>query len=403
MGRRDRHGSAILLPHGLGHRQRRNLYVADTQNNRIRKITPGGVVTTIAGSGGSGWVDGPAATAQFNGPEAVAVDVVGNVFVGDRNRIRKITLAGVVSTLAGTGAQGFADGPGLTVAQFAAPTGVAIDNSGNIYVADSYNERIRKVVDSTFPGPCIGPPNTANVAWYPFDNTAGTTTANLSTGNMGTLINSPTYIQGVVAGALRFDGINDHVNSPSTIVTNIGPAGLLQTCNGGYSTCRGDFSIDAWIRVDTTAPTWAIPIIDKTKGSGPTTKGYSFFVYQRNKLGLQLADGVGPAGYTNYLSPVINNLTASWHHVAVTVGRRASPAGIKWYDNGVIIGSSDPTVSTTSRYGSLVNDGPLTIGATGKLTAWFKGDIDELEILNRELTTAEVLAIYQAGPAGKCK
>ena len=214
-------------------------------------------------------------------------------------------------------------------------------------------------------------------------------------------MNSPTHVGGMVAGALRFDGINDYVVSPSTIVTNIGPAGLPQTCSGSYSTCRSDFSIDAWIKVDSTASNGVITITDKRSGTIPAINGYQFFVYQRNKLGLQLADGVGSSGYTNYSSPVISGLTGNWHHVAVTVSRRSS-AGIKWYADGVPIGSSDPTVGAT-RYGSLVNNSPLRIGAHKGLGAWFKGDVDELEIFSRELTSAEVLGIYKVGASGKCK
>jgi hypothetical protein len=87
--------------------------------------------------------------------------------------------------------------------------------------------------------------------------------------------------------------------------------------------------------------------------------------------------------------------------VAVTVSRRTSPAGIKWYDNGVPIGSSNPTPA--GRYGSLANPSPLHVGGDSYSGGWFKGDIDELEIFNRELTPAEIQGIYNAGPAGKCK
>lgn len=253
----------------------------------------------------------------------------------------------------------------------------------------------------TVAGPCVDPPNSSMVAWYPFDETVGTTAANLATGNAGTLINSPTHISGAVAGALHFDGINDYVESPSTIVTNIGPAGLPLTCGGSYSTCRGDLSIDAWINVDPTASNGVITITDKRSGTIPAINGYQFFLYQRNKLGLQLADGAGLSGYTNYFSPVISGLIGNWHHVAVTVNRRL-PAGIRWYADGVSVGSSDPTVTAT-RYGSLVNNSPMRIGADKGLGNWFKGDIDELEIFNRELTSAEVLGIFNAGASGKCK
>ena len=121
-----------------------NVYVADYLNDRIRKITPEGLVSTLAGST-EGFRDGAGTSAQFNSPAGVAVDAAGNVYVADylNDRIRKITPEGVVSTLAGS-TEGFRDGLGRS-AQFNGPAGVAVDAAGNVYVADEYNHRIRKI------------------------------------------------------------------------------------------------------------------------------------------------------------------------------------------------------------------------------------------------------------------
>ncbi|MDN3579738.1 DUF6443 domain-containing protein, partial [Mucilaginibacter flavus] len=124
-----------------------NVYVADTYNNLIRKIA-GGTVTIFAGSpsGAAGSADGQGTAASFNQPFSVVTDGAGNVYVADRvgARIRKITPSGLVSTLAGSGTAGYSDGAG-TAAQFSSPTGLTIDKAGNLYVTDESNNRIRKV------------------------------------------------------------------------------------------------------------------------------------------------------------------------------------------------------------------------------------------------------------------
>ncbi len=125
-----------------------NLYVTDRYNYTIRKITPAGVVTTLAGSAGnSGSADGTGADARFNYPAGVAVDGDGNLYVADSSNltIRKITPAGVVTTLAGAAKEiGFVDGIGRA-GLFNYPEGVAVDGDGNVYVADASNHAIRKV------------------------------------------------------------------------------------------------------------------------------------------------------------------------------------------------------------------------------------------------------------------
>ena len=123
-----------------------NLYVGDNDNNMIRKITSAGVVTTLAGSTTSGSADGTGAAAFFNAPRGVAIDGTGTLYVADssNNMIRKITSAGVVTTLAGSTTSGHADGTGAA-ASFNAPNGVAVDGSGNVFVADFSNNTIRKI------------------------------------------------------------------------------------------------------------------------------------------------------------------------------------------------------------------------------------------------------------------
>ena len=133
-------------PRGIDVDASGNIYVADFYNNRIRKITPSGEVTTLAGSS-YGYQDGSGAEARrFRIHPDVAVDLLGNVYVADsyNHRIRKINSMGIVTTIAGSGSGGFTDGLG-TSARFNRPSGIAIDASGIIYVADRYNHRIRTV------------------------------------------------------------------------------------------------------------------------------------------------------------------------------------------------------------------------------------------------------------------
>ncbi|MDB5124787.1 MAG: repeat-containing protein [Mucilaginibacter sp.] len=155
-----------------------NLYVADLGNNVIRKITPSGVVSTYAGTGIAGYYDGAATLAsktgstdvlaQFNSPQAVAVDASGNLYVADRgnNMIRKITTAGRVSTIAGVKAQGFIDATG-TAAAFNGPSGVAVDAQGNIYVTDEGNSAIRKITTANVVTTIAGNPTENYLLNYP--------------------------------------------------------------------------------------------------------------------------------------------------------------------------------------------------------------------------------------------
>lgn len=125
------------------------VYVADTQNNRICKVTPGGVMSVLAGNGGTVFSDGTGTAAGFNIPRGIAVDSTGNVYVADwgNYRIRKITPTGVVSTIAGNGTSSSTDGTG-SAATFPATWGLALDATGNIYVGDWGGSRIRKITPS---------------------------------------------------------------------------------------------------------------------------------------------------------------------------------------------------------------------------------------------------------------
>ncbi len=135
-------------PYGVAVDGSGNVYIADLQNFRVRKVNPGGTITTFAGGGSSLGDGGPATSARVRNPHGVAVDGQGNVYIADRvdHRVRKVSPAGTISTFAGTGAGGFSgDGGAANSAQLFAPWGVAADGQGNVYIGDAQNYRVRKV------------------------------------------------------------------------------------------------------------------------------------------------------------------------------------------------------------------------------------------------------------------
>jgi hypothetical protein len=158
------------VPSGIAADGSDKLFVGDDYNYTIRKITPAGVVTTFAGTAGlSGNADGTGAAARFFYPTGVAVDGWGNLFVADNfnDTIRKITPAGVVTTLAGTaGSLGSADGTGAA-AKFNYPHAVAVDGAGNVLVADNGNNAIRKITPSGVVTTIVGRASTTYVGNLP--------------------------------------------------------------------------------------------------------------------------------------------------------------------------------------------------------------------------------------------
>ena len=143
----------LFNPSGVAVDGAGNLYIADVSNHRIRKVDSTGTITTIAGTGGSGFSGdgGPAVEAKLYNPRGVAVDGAGNLYIAEsgNERIRKVDSTGTITTIAGTGERGFSgDGGPAVEAKLYNPRGVAVDGAGNLYIADYSNKRIRKV-DST--------------------------------------------------------------------------------------------------------------------------------------------------------------------------------------------------------------------------------------------------------------
>lgn len=234
-----------------------NTYVVDTTGHVVRKIDIAGVVSTFAGQAGlPGYVDGTGKAAKFRSPEGITVDSSGNVFVADslNHCIRKITTAGVVSTLAGTcGTLGALDGTG-TAARFSSPAGIAVDGSGNVYVSDRLNKAVRKItaagVVTTYAG-ALGLQGTTNgtsdVARF---NSLGTGLVRASNGtlyltdtNAIRMIDATGNVS-VYAGATSVNGSTDNA-SDATLARFLTPQGLaldstgnLYVADAGNSTIR---------------------------------------------------------------------------------------------------------------------------------------------------------------------
>ena len=144
----------LKIPFGVAVDSAGNAYIADAQNNRIRRVSTTGIITTVAGNGsaGSAGDGGPAVSASLNNPTGVAIDATGNLYIADQynNKIRVVNIAGLISTFAGNGTVGNGgDGGPATAAALYYPGGVALDGLGSMYIADTNNHRIRKVNIST--------------------------------------------------------------------------------------------------------------------------------------------------------------------------------------------------------------------------------------------------------------
>lgn len=311
-----------------------NLYVTDF-NSIIRKITPAGVVTTFAGSGITGSIDGVGTAASFNLPVGIAADHLGNIYVADAGNllIRKITPAGVVTTLAGTGSVGFVNGIG-TAASFSGLYDLAIDTEGNLYGADAYhNGAIRRIsttgytINKTLPTGLIFDSATGNISGTP-------------------TVLSPATDYTITAYNIR--------GSSSTVVNikveNLAP--LAFATLPSKNSCDTDFDPGATSGIGTityTSSNFTVATIINNKihitGSGVTV--------------INATDGSTSAQQNlTVISPVlpIVNITPDYNNVCMgmpvtftaTVTNAGSNPTYQWQVNGVKVSINSPTFTTTN-------------------------------------------------------
>ncbi len=345
-----------------------NLYIADTFNQRIRHVAPGGTITTVAGNGsftllasslGDG---GPATSATLNFPAGVSVDSLGNVYVGDtfNNRIRKVTVNGIINTIAGSGSGSYSgDGGPATIAGLSSPNGVTVDAAGNLYIADTGDQRVREV--------------TAN----------GTITTIAGDGDIGSTgdggpatsatLNAPIAVALGDGGNIFVSdaGTNSDPSSPDDYRVRLltPPAGsqaptvtFVQNAEGGSAI----IAPNTWVAIDGSN---LAPVGDTRIWEG------SDFV--NNQMPTQL-DGVGvsmngESAYVYYISPaqvnVLTPLDLAAGNVQVTVTRggvtsASFTAEAKAYSPSFFIFGAGPYVVATHASGALLGPTSLYPGLT---------------------------------------
>ncbi|NBV22400.1 MAG: hypothetical protein EBS05_10855 [Proteobacteria bacterium] len=349
-GSADGTGSSARFktPSGVAVDTTGNVYVGDYGNHTIRKVTTGGVVTTLAGTPGvAGSVDGTGAAALFNGPAGLAVDASGNVYVADSSNctIRKITPAGVVTTLAGSpGLGGSADGLG-SAARFFLPFGVAVDASGTVYVADTYNQTIRRVTAAgsvtTFAGAAASPGSAdglGTAAYFRSPRSVAVDSAgSLYVADFGNEIIRKINPAGVVItlagtvgnkGSADGDGLSAQFRGPSGIAVD--SAGNIYIADSGNHTVRRGLKPDAPTII--TQPVGQTIVPNGTVSFVVLAGGGGTLYYQWRKNGTNLA------GETSATLTLINASTNQAGDFSVVVSNNTAsvvsqPAHLGFYTN----------------------------------------------------------------------
>ena len=369
--------ASLNLPRGVALDEAGNLYIAEWANNRIRKVTPDGIIRTVAG-GGSLSSDGvPATSASLFSPSRVAVDLSGNLFIASTNNhlIRKVSLDGMITTVVGKGTLVFSgDGGPATSASLNSPWGVAVDGTGNLYIADSGNDRIRKVLASP-PSFSVAP---ANIS---FTASAGTQEISPQRIVVSSLVSGVAWsaTSSTESGGSWLALSPVAGSTPGTIDVFVNAAGLAA------GTYRGTVTITT---PNANPPAQTVAVTFTVSAANPPRlavelSGLSFsFNQQAGASSAQISVSNQGSGSLDFTASATTNLgggsapltTGGWLTVMPTSGSltafatatltvTASPAGLppNTYTGGIAIGSATTSQTINIPVSMIVSGVPQTI------------------------------------------